>query len=74
MRLQQEGQAELSKEERRKRQRYLESIGAPSFQHMLKAGPPSWAGTASHSNQWHCLQRLLTYERMEQHLLCILVL
>ena len=37
-RLQVEGQAALSKEERRKRQRSLESIGAPSFQQILKAG------------------------------------
>ena len=35
-RLQVEGQAALSREERRKRQRSLESIGAPSFQHILK--------------------------------------
>ena len=37
-RLQVEGQAALSKEERRKRQRSLESIGAPSFQQILQAG------------------------------------
>jgi len=36
-RLQVEGQAALSKEERRRRQRSLDSIGAPSFQHILKA-------------------------------------
>lgn len=37
-RLQVEGQAALSREERRKRQRSLDSIGAPSFQHILKVG------------------------------------
>ncbi|BDA44657.1 hypothetical protein COCOBI_06-1350 [Coccomyxa sp. Obi] len=36
-RLQQEGQARLSKEERRKRQRSLDSIGAPPFPSVLKA-------------------------------------
>ncbi len=36
-RLQVEGQAVLSKEERRRRQRSLDSIGAPSFQQILKA-------------------------------------
>ena len=35
-RLQQEGQASLSKEERRKRQRSLDSIGAPPFQSVLR--------------------------------------
>ncbi|CAL8469655.1 g9196 [Coccomyxa elongata] len=35
-RLQQEGQAHLSKEERRKRQRSLDSIGAPPFPSVLK--------------------------------------
>ncbi|EIE21430.1 Fe-S oxidoreductase [Coccomyxa subellipsoidea C-169] len=35
-RLQQEGQASLSREERRKRQRSLDSIGAPPFQSVLK--------------------------------------
>ncbi len=38
-RLQQEGQASLSREERRKRQRSLDSIGAPPFQSVLKVSP-----------------------------------
>lgn len=39
-RLQQEGQASLSREERRKRQRSLDSIGAPPFQSVLRVSLP----------------------------------
>jgi hypothetical protein len=37
-RLQRDGQAALTKEERRKRQRSLDGIGAPSFPAVLKVG------------------------------------
>lgn len=37
-RLQREGQAALTREERRKRQRSLDGLGAPSFPALLKVG------------------------------------